>query len=134
MLERVPETELKVFCVKDLSFDTKQEALLYCCFNNIETSEMYVLSYYRQIAGYKDVIKKVESYGDINFYMAINEDGYGVYNASKSISRGEFVWDFKYGNINNLYKPFRERNVVFETDINEECTTDNIQKVKIDKK
>ena len=134
MLKRVPEAEMKLFCVNDQVFDTKEEVLLYCYFNGILVSEISILQYYRQIAGYKDVIKKVESYGDTNFYMAINEDGYGVYNASKSIQCGEFVWDFKYGNIDNLYKPFRERNIVFETDIDEEVISENVQKVKIDKK
>ncbi len=51
------------------------------------------------------------------FYTAVDEDGYGMYNNERSIYRGEFIWEFNYGQIREFYTPFRERGIVFENDI-----------------
>ena len=50
-------------------------------------------------------------------YTAVDEDGYGIYNNTRSVYRGEFIWEYNYGSIRDLYKPFKERGIDFVNDV-----------------
>jgi len=51
------------------------------------------------------------------FYTAVDENGYGIYNFERSVYWGKFTWEYCHGSIRELYKPFRDRGIVFENDI-----------------
>ena len=61
---------------------------------------------------------------------AVDEDGYGSFNTARSTYRGEFVWEFNYGTIDELYVPFRDREVIFERDIYREIEERNKRLLK----
>lgn len=75
-----------------------------------------VLVHNKTLAGRSDVISKSNS--EISMlYTAVDEDGYGLYNNKRSIYCGEFIWEYNYGSIRELYKPFKEKGIVFENDV-----------------
>ena len=51
------------------------------------------------------------------FYTAVDRYGYGMYNHKRSVYCGRFVWEYHYGSIRDIYKPFKERGLVLEEDI-----------------
>ena len=113
----LPNAEMRLYGVYGFYFVTLEKLVNFCQNNDISIDNVYVLDYIRNIAGRSDVIRKIDKDGRSVFYTAIDRDGYGVYNDEKSRRCGEFVWEFNYGSIEELYAPFREIGVVFEIDI-----------------
>ena len=98
-------------------FDTQQALRVYCDSKGKSMDDYDIVGYLRNCAGRSDVIMKKYRDGKIMFYTAVDEDGYGIYNNKMSIYRGEFVWEYNHGNIRNMYKPFRDKGIIFENDI-----------------
>lgn len=115
-LTEIPEPEMKLYFIGNNYFLTMEELLQYCRINRLSTNDLGILEYYRNFAGRSDVIKKTSS-TILNFYTAVDRDGYGLYNYERSIYRGEFTWEYNHGRIEEMYKPFRDRGIVFENDI-----------------
>lgn len=115
-LTEIPNPEMRLYHIDDNYFESIDELLHYCRINNKSTKGLKILDYYREFAGCSDVIRNQDC-DTIMLYTAVDEDGYGVYNNKRSIYRGEFTWEYNYGSIREMYKPFRDKGVVFENDI-----------------
>ncbi len=115
-LTEIPNPEMRLYRIDDHDFESMDELLHYCRMKNKSTEGLIILDYYRNLAGRSDVIRKQDC-NSIMLYAAVDEDGYGIYNNERSIYRGEFVWEYDYGSIRNMYKPFRDKGIVFENDI-----------------
>ena len=115
-LPEIPIPEMRLYFVDENYFESIDELLMYCRINKISTKGLNIIDYYRNLAGHSDVIRKSNSETSM-LYTAIDEDGYGLYNNKRSVYRGEFIWEYNYGNIRDLYKPFKEKGIVFENDV-----------------
>ena len=115
-LPEIPMPEMRWYSINKNYFESIEELLMYCRINRISTEGLNVLDYYRTLAGRNDIIRKSNSKTSM-LYTAVDEDGYGLYNNERSIYRGEFIWGYNHGSIRELYKPFKEKGIVFEDDI-----------------
>ena len=130
LLTEIPNITMRVYGIGNLFFDTEEELESYCDSNGLSKDQMFILDYIREMAGRKDVIKRTDKTGTSVFLTAVDEDGYGSFNATRSTYRGEFVWEFNYGTIDELYVPFRDRGVIFERDIYREIEERNKRLLK----
>ena len=103
---------------KSVYFDTKDELIEYLKNKNIPFGDVCIIEYLGNAAGCSDVIKQITK-NRVSLYTAVDYDGYGVYNHEISISSGESVWEYEYGNLflKNMYSAFRERGIKFTDDI-----------------
>lgn len=115
-IEEMPIPEMTLYYIDDNAFDSIEGLLSYCRKNMLDTTDLNVIEYYREFAGRKDVIRKSNSVYT-SFYTAVDEHGYGTYNRNRSFYKGEFVWEYNYGSIKDLYKYFRDKGVEFEDDV-----------------
>lgn len=114
-LPEIPTPEMRLYFVDENYFESIDELLVYCRINKISTKGLNIIDYFRSLAGHSDVIRESNSETSM-LYTAVDEDGYGLYNNKRSI-RGEFIWEYNYGSIRELYKPFKERGVNFDNDV-----------------
>lgn len=119
---------------KDIFFDTEYELIQFMKKYNLNSSNICVAEFIGDFAGRKDVIRMILKNGVQLLYTVVDEDGYGIYNYEKSISRGEFVWEYNYGNISEIYSAFRNRGIVFENDIYSKIEERNQHILKMCKK
>lgn len=115
-LSEIPIPEMRLYFVDENYFESIDELLMYCRINKISTKGLNIIDYFRSLAGHSDVIRKSNSETSM-LYTAVDENGYGLYNNKRSIYRGEFIWEYNYGSIRELYKPFKERGVNFDNDV-----------------
>lgn len=118
-LPELPLPEMKLYFVDEIYFESVDELLAYCRVNKISTKGLNVIEYYRSLADHFDVIRKSNNETSM-LYTVVDDDGYAIYNNRRSIYRGEFIWEYNHGSIRELYKPFKEKGIVFENDIYEE--------------
>ena len=85
--------------------------------HNRDSDSIRVMDYLGTVAGRSDVIRVKYPDGKDLLFTHCDEDGYGIYNYNRSIYRGEFIWEYSYGSISDMYKEFRDRGIVFENDI-----------------
>ena len=115
-LSEIPEPDMRLYSIGNDYFESIDELLEYCRKNHKTSEGLTVLDYYKNLAGGSDVIRKQNNKTSI-MYTAVDEDGYGLYNNKRSIQKGKFIWEYNYGNIRNLYKPFKEKGIDFVIDV-----------------
>lgn len=110
-----PEMRLYgLYGVSDNYFESIDELLKYCRETTHSTNQFTVLDYYRHLGNFNDVIRK--SNGETSmFYVVPNELGVCWY--SDELNHQTDDWEFNHGTIKDLYKAFRDHDVVFEDDI-----------------
>lgn len=116
-LTEIPASQMRLYVAYGTYFDTKEELVSYCNINNIPKEETVVVDYFKSLAGRTDVIGRTTQDGRTMFYTVVDEDGYSIYNHERSVYRGEFIWEYNYGNISKVYTQFRDRGIVFANDI-----------------
>ncbi|MCI8779018.1 MAG: hypothetical protein HFI87_07725 [Bacilli bacterium] len=116
-LTEIPKPEMVLYHIHDHYFDTLDDLKKYCSSEGISFTDFDIVSYLRTCCGRSDVIMKKYHDDKIIFWTAVDEDGYSMYNIERSMYRGEFVWEYNHGNINYIYKLFRDRGIVFQNDI-----------------
>lgn len=95
-LTEIENPEMRLYGIGEVYFNSLEELKNYCQSENISIKNMKVLDYFRNFASRNDVIRKIYATGEITFYKAVDEYGYGIYNHERSIYRGEFVsWRYK---------------------------------------
>lgn len=115
-LSEIPEPDMRLYSIGNNYFESINELKKYCRKNHKTSKGLTVLDYYKNLAGSSDVIRKHNNKTSI-MYTAVDKDGYGMYNNTRSAYRGEFIWDYNYGSIRDLYKPFKERGIDFVNDV-----------------
>jgi len=120
-LTELPEPQMKLYgfygAFASAFFETEKEQKEYVEKNDTEFGNTCIIEYLGHVAGRDDVIRLTYKGDKSKLYTSVNEDGYGVYNEERSKYKGEFVWEFNYGSIRELYSAFRNRGIVFEDDI-----------------
>lgn len=115
-LSEIPEPDMRLYSIGNNYFESINELKKYGRKNHKTSKGLTVLDYYKNLAGSSDVIRKQNNKTSI-MYTAVDEDGYGIYNNTRSVYRGEFIWEYNYGSIRDLYKPFKERGIDFVNDV-----------------
>ena len=120
-LTELPEVKMRLYGVDDFLqstfFDTEEELKSYLKENISLLGEPCIIEYLGSVAGQSDVIRKIDTKGNALLYTAIDEDGYATYNPERSFYRGQFTWEYNYGNLRDWYQSFRSRGIVLEEDI-----------------
>lgn len=120
-LAEIPTPQMRLYgfssVFKSAYFDTKEELTEYVRTHNTQFGNICIMDYLGHVAGCKDVIRLTYKNGRQVLYTPVDEDGYGVYNYNRSVYRGEFIWEYNYGNIREMYSAFRDRGITFEDDI-----------------
>ena len=115
-LSEIPESDMRLYSIGNDYFESIDELLEYCRKNHKTSEGLTILDYYKNLAGRSGVIRVQNNKTSI-MYSAVDEDGYGLYNNKRSIYKGKFIWEYNYGSIRNLYKPFKEREIDFVIDV-----------------
>ena len=115
-LSEIPEADMRLYSIGNDYFESIDELLKYCRKNHKTSEGLTILDYYKNLAGRSDVIRVQNNKTSI-MYSAVDEDGYGLYNNKRSIYKGKFIWEYNYGSIRSLYKPFKERGIDFVIDV-----------------
>ena len=117
-LRIMPKSEMKIYLIDGIYFDNISNLTQYCNQHNIslDSEFIYELEYIRNVADKNDVIS-VTCAGRSYLICATDEDGYITYNFARSALKGEFTWQYNFGNISEYYKAFRDRGIVFENDV-----------------
>ncbi|MCI9435380.1 MAG: hypothetical protein HFI86_08975 [Bacilli bacterium] len=116
-LIEIPIPDMVLYHIHGHYFDELDDLKEYCSSEGISSADFDIVCYLRFWSGRSDVIMKVDHDNKFIFWTAVDEDGYSMYNIERSMYRGEFVWEYNHGNINYIYKPFRDRGIVFQNDI-----------------
>lgn len=107
------KSEMKLYGIGEKYFDTPEELNAYCSLKNLNSKNTHTIEYIRSLAEQDDIIKRTEHNGRIIFHTVVNEDSYCTF----FYNNKELIQGFNYGQIRELYNPFRERGIVFENDI-----------------
>lgn len=129
-LIEMPKPEMRLYFIGNNYFQTIDELLQYCRVNRLSADGLGTLDYYRNLADCSDVIRKSNS-TTLMLYTAVDENGYGIYDYKESVYCGKFIWKYNHGSIREMYKPFRNRGIVFENDIYAKQEAKNKQLLKI---
>ena len=116
-LKTYPKSQMTLYGIYGHYFETEKELQEYCKKSNFPFDKTYILEFLGNVAGKKDVIRESNRTGRFALYTVIDEDGYAVYNKDRSFYRGEFVWEYNYGDIREMYKAFRDKGIEFENDV-----------------
>jgi len=119
-LTEIPETQMRLYAFLGFTrtfFDTEEELIEFIKTNNSHFGNVCVMDFLGKVADCDDVIRLTYQSGKEVLYTAVNEDGYVKYNPERSFYKGEFVWEYNYGQIRDMYSAFRDRGIVFENDI-----------------
>ena len=106
-----PKPEMVLYRVKDRYFFSKTGLETYCEKNSIPMSSAYMVEYYREFAGCKDVVKINEKY-----YTAIDENCLAVYNYDRSVYLGYYNWNIEYGDLREEYEILKSIGINLEID------------------
>ena len=136
-LFNIPTPEKTLYCVNDKYFNSRRELKSYCNYKFIPEENTYTMDYFRILANQSDVIRKT-CYDKPPIYLSVvDENGYGVYNKEKSFNELNYVWDYKYGNLRQEYKAFKDHGITFENDLYQEVDDkleENLSKTRVLKK
>lgn len=95
-------------------FDTKEELIDYIKTYGSYFSVVCLIDYLGEVAGRCDVIKKTTIDGTSILYTNVNKNSYGVYNPNRSFYKGEYVWEYNRGNIEEMYSSFKKRGIIIK--------------------
>ena len=119
-LTEIPKSQMRLYgfsgAFKSAFFDTEAKLIEYVKTHDTQFGSVCVMDYLGNVADCSDVISLTYKSGKQVLYTSVNDDGYGIYNNQRSIYRGEFVWEYNYGSISEMYSAFRDRGIVFEDD------------------
>ena len=119
-LTEIPEPKMRLYgfsgAFKSVFFDTEAELIEYIKTSDTTFGNVCVIEYLGYVAGRNDVIRVTYKDAESKLYTSVNEDGYGIYNDERSIYKGEYVWEYSYGSIREMYSAFRNRGIVFQDD------------------
>ena len=120
-LTEIPEPQMRLYgfsgAFNSAFFDTEEELNEWVKNHNTEFGDICIIDYLGKVAGRNDVIRKNYKDGKSKLYAACDNYGYGIYNFERSIYRGEFVWEYSYGSLREMYSAFRDRGITFNNDI-----------------
>jgi len=116
-LTDVKEPIMRLYGIDGEYFETEEELNEYCKNNKCYVNTPFIVDYMGAMAGRRDVIREIDSDGNVTLYTAVDEDGYATYNHDRSVYRGEFIWEYNYGGLRNLYSIFRNRGIIFNNDV-----------------
>jgi len=95
------------------------------------------IDYLGRMADREDVIRFINSSGEVRYCSVVDTDGYAVYQSEKSILEKKFIWNFEYGDLRNVYEAFQSRGILLENDVyknldecNQSCVLPDIPKKK----
>lgn len=121
-LKDIPKSKMRLYGYSDTLygtrkyFDSEEELIKHIRNNDKQFTNIEIIDYIGNIAGRSDVIRVTSKNGIEKLYTVIDEDGYAICNVEKSLHEKEFIWEYNYGEIKEMYSAFRNRGIIFEDD------------------
>lgn len=115
-----PELQLRIFAITNILYNIyfdKEEKLNKYIKNNKGYGEKIIIDYLGHMSGRADVIKITYSDNSVKYFSEENDLGYMVYNQEKSISSGQDVWEYEYGDLKDIYNELKKRGIKLENDV-----------------
>ena len=108
---------LDLFSKKSVFYDTEEELLQYIDNNDTTFGQICKIEYLGNILGKNSVIRRTLKNGNVKLFIIYDEDVYGMYDYRYSLYRKDFMWDFEFGNLKEIYNAFIDRDIVDEEDL-----------------
>lgn len=119
-LKEIPKPKITLYGIDNLFigkyFDTQEELEQYLLTEDAIKGRICTLEYLGSVAGKEDVIKKIYENESL-LYVAVDEDGYGIYNEDRSTYTGKYIWEYNYGNLRNEYEALKKRGFLLKNDV-----------------
>lgn len=116
-----PKSKLRIYAVANLLnniyFDKEVNVDKYIKHNKKYGGLKIIIDYLGHMAGRVDVIKVIYSDNSVKYFSLENDLGYVIYNQEKSISLGEDVWEYEYGELKDIYNEIKRRGIKLENDV-----------------
>ncbi len=120
-LTEIPKSQMRLYgfsgAFYSAYFDKEEELKEWVKTHNTDFGDIVAIDYLGHVAGRDDVIRMTYASGKSSLCKAVDEDGYGIYNEERSTYKGEYVWEYTYGDLSEEYTAFRNRGIVFQNDI-----------------
>lgn len=84
---------------------------------NIDSKKVCTIEMLKNFKGRKSVLKRKTNDGRITYFVAIDKDGYAIYNSVQSRNLDRPIWNFEYGSLRDIYSEFRNRGAHIENDV-----------------
>ena len=125
-LVNIEQSQMKLYIVDYFNvIDNEIDLINYLLNNKVNKKNIKIIEYLKHFANKNDVIKITDLNNNVNYCSAVNEEGYAIYNDKRSIYKGNFIWEYKLGDISDLFSEFRKRGIVFENDIYKKIDENN---------
>lgn len=116
-----PKSKLRIYAIinvfQNIYFDKEEKMLKYIKYRKNFGGEKVIIDYFGHMAGRVDVIKVIYSDNSVKYFSLENDLGYVIYNQEKSISLGEDVWEYEYGELKDIYNEIKRRGIKLENDV-----------------
>lgn len=134
-LKEIPKSQMTLYGVSSVFFseyfDTSEELEQWIENNNLLYGRRYKIEYLGKVADRSDVIRVTCDDHKPQLYAAVDEDGYAIYNFTRSFASKKNIWEFNYGSIKEMYSAFRDRGISFENDVYGEIEKRNEKILKL---
>lgn len=114
----LPESKRKLYCAvvnyERNFFDTEKELIEFIKSCEVRIDDIYILDYLDEVYDRDRVIRVTFMNGHEMLYSKVDEygwDGFVIHDPSKSISSKKYIWNYYYGNIDDIYCAFIDRGI-----------------------
>lgn len=84
---------------------------------NVDLKKVCTVELLKKFKGRSSVLKRKTMDGRVTYFVAIDKDGYAIYNSVQSRNLDRSIWNFEYGSLRELYSEFRDKGVHIENDV-----------------
>lgn len=120
-LRKTPNSQMRLYVLigigQNLYFESKEDLQTIMKENPQGTYQWMIVDYIGNIAGRRDVIQITDQENKKELRVAINRNGYAVYNPERSKYHGDYIWEYQEGSLEELYQALRDSGVIFEEDV-----------------
>ena len=112
----LPESKMRLYCAvvnhKRTFFDTEDELVNFINSSVVRVDDVYIIDYLDEVYDRDRVFKVTYKNGHEMLYSKVDEygfDGYAIHDPHKSFSFSKNIWNFHYGNLDDIYKALIDR-------------------------
>lgn len=115
-LTEIPDSQMTIYEVNGMFFDTYNEALIYAKGKNIDSNLIVTFDYLGTVAGRDGVIRRTDIEGKTELLVNCVGESYDIYDNERSIHQGKYVWKHFRGSLKSIYDAFKNKGLVFKKD------------------
>lgn len=117
----LPESKIRLYCAvvnyNRVFFDSEEELAEFIKSSEIRIDDIYIIDYLDEVYNRDRVFKVTYKNGHEMLYSKVDEygfDGFAIYDPHKSFSSSKYIWNFHYGNLDDVYMALIDRGLDLE--------------------